>query len=142
MRSPGGTNRHFPQRPLLALVVVAGMLVFNGPLIFGAQEPAPQETQAQDDTFDPVQAYNDMKVGDFYFKKGRYDAAISRYRDAARHRPGFAIPYLRIAKAYEKKREPKGAIEAYEKYLEILPKGSDAPYAKKQIEKLKREKGS
>lgn len=142
MRFHGVTDRYLQQRRLLALVAVAGVLVFNGPGVFQAQEPASRETQVQDDSFDPVQAYNDMKIGDFYFKKGRYDAAIARYRDAARHRPGFAIPYLRIAKAYEKKHEPKGAIEAYEKYLEILPKGSDAPFAKKQIEKLKQEKGS
>ncbi|MBZ5535041.1 MAG: tetratricopeptide repeat protein [Acidobacteriia bacterium] len=142
MRSHGVTDTHFHHCRLLALLAVASVLVFNGPRVFQAQEPASQETQVQDDTFDPVQAYNDMKIGDFYFKKGRYDAAIARYRDAARHRPGFAVPYLSIAKAYEKKHEPKGAIEAYEKYLEILPKGSDAPYAKKQIEKLKQEKGS
>ncbi|MBZ5552266.1 MAG: tetratricopeptide repeat protein [Acidobacteriia bacterium] len=142
MRSHGVTDWHFQHYRLLALLVVAGVLVFSGDKLLQAQEPASQETQAQDDTADPVQAYNDMKIGDFYFKKGRYDAAIARYRDAARHRPGFAIPYLRIAKAYEKKHEPKGAIEAYEKYLEILPKGSEAPFAKKQIEKLKQEKGS
>jgi tetratricopeptide (TPR) repeat protein len=141
MCSLGLAIRYFYRRRLLAFLIVACFWIFNSSEFLQAQEPASQETQVQDDSFDPVQSYNDMKVGDFYFKKGRYDAAIARYQDAARHRQGFAVPYLRIAKAYEKKHDPKGAIEAYEKYLEILPKGSDAPYAKKQIEKLKQEKG-
>lgn len=80
-----------------------------------------------------------MKVGDFYFRKGNYDSAILRYKDAARHRPGFAVPYARMGKVYEKKHDPKLAIEAYKKYLEMLPKGADAPRARKQIEKLEKE---
>lgn len=113
-------------------------LLLSG-VILQAYQPPPQEPE-EEDTFDPYQAQKDMKVGDFYFKKGSYDAAIARYRDAARHKPNFAIPYLKIGEAYEKKHDPKNAIEAYKKYLEILPKGKEAPYARKRIEKLERER--
>jgi tetratricopeptide (TPR) repeat protein len=140
MRSPGLRNTQVPRALLLALWVMSVMGFFQGSEVLRAQEPSQQEAEVQDDSFDPVRAYNDMKVGDYYFKKGRYDAAIARYEDAARHKPGYAIPFLRIAKACEKKHDPKGAIEAYKKYLKILPKGSDADNARKQIEKLEREK--
>lgn len=102
-----------------------------------AQEPE-EEMEEDNDSFDPVRAAKDMKVGDFYFKKRSYDAAIKRYQDAIKHRPNYAIPYLRIGEAYEKKHDAKSAIEAYKKYLEILPKGKDASYARKRIEQLER----
>jgi tetratricopeptide (TPR) repeat protein len=142
MRSLILRKMHSPQGPLLVFLALTVVGLFLGSEVVQAQEPSKEEPEVQDDSFDPVRAYNDMKIGDYYFKKGRYDAAIARYEDAARHKPGYAIPYLRIAKAREKKHDTKGAIEAYKKYLEILPKGSDAPDAKKQIEKLEREKGS
>lgn len=104
-----------------------------------AQESEPQES-TEEDTFNPYLANKDVKIGDFYFKKGNYDAAIARYRAAARHKPNFAIPFLKMGKAYEKKHETKEAIKAYQKYLEILPKGNDAAYARERIEKLEHEK--
>lgn len=110
------------------------VLCFNGSVMW-SQEPEPQEP-TEEDTFDPFQANKDVKVGDFYFKKGNYDAAIARYRSAARHKPNFAIPYLKMGKAFEKKRDAKSAREAYKKYLEILPKGKDAAFARERIEKL------
>jgi tetratricopeptide (TPR) repeat protein len=102
-------------------------------------QPPEQESQENEEEggFNPLRAYQDMKIGDYYFKKGKYDAAIKRYRDAALHRPNFAIPYLKIGSAYEKKKDYKSAIEAYGKYLEILPKGKDAAFAREQMEKLK-----
>ncbi len=117
-------------------------LLLSGPAIRSQtkepQEPQQPQESEDENTFDPVRAAKDMQVGDFYFRRGNYDAAIMRYKDAAQHRPNFAIPYLRIAKAYEKKKDLKSAIEAYQKYLQILPKGKDAPYARKQIEELQR----
>lgn len=124
--------------------VVAWGFLFLAMLFFPTQgwhgqESEPQEP-SEEDRFDPYQANKDVKVGDYYFNKGNYDAAIARYRAAARHKPNFAIPFLKIGKAFEKKREPKEAIKAYQKYLEILPKGKDAPYARERIEKLEHEK--
>jgi tetratricopeptide (TPR) repeat protein len=102
-------------------------------------QPPEQEPQENEDEggFSPLRAARDMKVGDYYFNKGKYDAAIKRYLDAALHRPNFAVPYLKIGSAYEKKKNYKSAIEAFGKYLEILPKGKDAAFAREQIEKLR-----
>ncbi len=115
-----------------------------GRLLRAQSTPPPQnppKTEAENssqEVFDPLRAYEDMRVGNFYYNKGNYRAAIGRYLDAAQHRPHFAIPYLKIAKAYKKLHNPQGAIEAYQKYLEILPKGKDAPEARKQIEELQK----
>lgn len=135
------TPQHFTGRRCLALIGMAVLGIFLARPIVRAQATPPPDTQESEDneTFDPLRAYKDMKVGDFYYGKGNYEAAIKRYEDAARHRPHFAIPYLKIGKAYEKKHDPKSAIAAYKKYLEILPKGKEAGHARKQIEKLQRE---
>lgn len=124
----------------LFFVVLVFLGVSFSTLRVHAQEPE-EEMEEDNDSFDPVRAAKDMKIGDFYFKKRSYDAAIKRYQDAARHKPNFAIPYLKMGTAYEKKHDSKSAIEAYKKYLELLPKGKDAQHARKRIEKLGRQGG-
>ena len=53
-----------------------------------------------------------MDVGNFYLKKGNYDAAIDRFQDAAQRQPKLAKPFLLMGEAYEKKGDPASAITA------------------------------
>jgi len=87
---------------------------------------------------DAFRAEKAIEVGQFYLKKGNYDAAIERFREAIRHRPAYARPYLLLGQAYEKKGEPEDAIGLYERYLELAPHGPDAEKVRKTIESLRR----
>ena len=40
-------------------------------------------------------------------RKGDVDAAIDRFEDATLAKPGFALPYLYLGEAYEKKAEAR-----------------------------------
>jgi len=53
--------------------------------------------------WDPLRAEKDLEVGQYYMKRGDYDAAIDRFNDAIEAKPGFAIPFRWLAEAEEKK---------------------------------------
>jgi tetratricopeptide (TPR) repeat protein len=89
--------------------------------------------------WDPRRAEKDLEIGKFYMKKGDIDAAIDRFEDAAVAKPGYAIPYLYLGEAYEKKGKKKPAVKAYQRYLDLYPHAEDAEKIRKKIEKLHQE---
>ncbi len=88
-------------------------------------------------TFDPHRAAKDIEVGDFYFKKKNYGAALERYREALSYKPNDAFANFRMAQAFEKLARLDEAVEHYQEYLKVLPNGPQAEEAKKALEKLK-----
>jgi tetratricopeptide (TPR) repeat protein len=86
--------------------------------------------------WDPLRAEKDLEVGKYYMKKGDIDAAIDRFEDAAVAKPGYAIPYLYLGEAYEKKNKKKQAVKAYQRYLDLYPHAEDADKINKKIDKL------
>jgi Tfp pilus assembly protein PilF len=91
-------------------------------------------------TWDPYHAYKNVQVGRFYLKKGRYDAAISRFREALRDQPDNAEAFLYLGEAYEKKGEAARAIQSYREYLRLWPEAKNAPKIRKKIERLSERK--
>jgi tetratricopeptide (TPR) repeat protein len=88
-------------------------------------------------TFDPHRASKDIEVGDFYFKKKNYSAALERYREALVYKPNDAFANFRIGQALEKLARLEEAGERYQEYLKIMPNGPQAEEAKKALEKIK-----
>lgn len=86
--------------------------------------------------WDPLRAEKDMEVGKYYMKKGDIDAAIDRFEDATEAKPGYAIPFLYLGNAYEKKGKKKQAVKAYQRYLDLYPHAEDGEKVRKKIEKL------
>jgi tetratricopeptide (TPR) repeat protein len=91
-------------------------------------------------TWNPMKAMKAIEVGDFYFKRENYPAAISRYREALENKPRDAEATYKLGAALEKSGDLKGAMEDYQQYLKILPKGPYAEKAEKGIDRL-RQKG-
>ena len=106
-----------------------------------AEEQAPPEEDEsaapKQYSFNPLQASKDVKVGNYYFKKGNYKAAARRFREATRWNDGNADAWLRLGEASEKQDDMKAAREAYEKYLQLSPDAKNAAEIRKKIEKLK-----
>ncbi len=90
-------------------------------------------------TWDPLRADKDMNVGKYYMRKGDVDAAIDRFEDATLAKPGYALPFLYLGEAYEKKGKKKPAVKAYQRYLDLDPKAEDADKIRKKVEKLHQE---
>jgi tetratricopeptide (TPR) repeat protein len=87
--------------------------------------------------WNPYRAMKDDEVGEFYFKKKAYKAALARYQDALIWKEKDAVANFRMAECYEKLDQPDLAIQHYQEYLKILPQGPFAREAHKALEKLK-----
>jgi len=88
-------------------------------------------------SYNPMKAMKDVEVGDFYYKKENYSAAISRYREALDFKPHDAEATFKLAEALNKTGDTAGARENYEAYLKILPKGPYAQKAREALSKMK-----
>jgi tetratricopeptide (TPR) repeat protein len=112
-----------------------------------AQQPAPPPPAAQEQeppeedesqkpkeySFNPLEASQDVKIGNYYFKKGNYKAAQKRFAEATKWDPGFAEAYLRLGETEEKLKDGKAAKAAYSKYLELAPDSKEADSVRKKI---------
>jgi tetratricopeptide (TPR) repeat protein len=151
-------NVRLPRRFVVALFFCSGGLCLGGGLL-RAQDPPPADpapappkkadqtkpkpntdsaTQSAPDQpkWDPLRAEKDIEVGKYYMKKGDIDAAIDRFEDATNAKPGYAIPFLYLGEAYEKKGKKKQAVKAYQRYLDLYPHAEDGDKIRKKIEKL------
>ena len=87
--------------------------------------------------WDPHKAAKDVEVGEFYYKKKNYHAALDRYKEALEYKPNDALATYRLAECQDRTGNSSEAIEHYEAYLKILPHGPFAVDAHKALERLK-----
>ena len=87
--------------------------------------------------WDPHKALKDVEVGDFYFKRKNYRAALERYKEALYYKDNDAIATFRLAQCEEKLGQHDEARRNYEGYLRILPHGPLSEEAEKSIARLK-----
>jgi len=106
--------------------------------------PSDSDTNPEDATgdvqelhpFNPYRAGKDDEVGDYYFKRKNYKAALARYQDALTYKDHDAVANFRIAQCYEKLNQPADAAAHYQEYLRILPNGEFSKDARKALAKL------
>ncbi len=89
--------------------------------------------------WDPLRAEKDLEVGQFYMKKGDLDAAIDRFQDATKAKPGYAIPFRFLGEAQEKRGLKKQALKSFQRYLDLYPHAEDGDKVRKKIDKLHKE---
>jgi tetratricopeptide (TPR) repeat protein len=89
--------------------------------------------------WDPLRAEKDIEVGRHYMSMGDVDAAIDRFQDATTAKPGYALPFLYLGEAQEKKGQKRLAAKSYTKYLDLDPHAGDAGKIRKKIDKLYKE---
>jgi tetratricopeptide (TPR) repeat protein len=87
--------------------------------------------------WNPHKAEKDVEVGDFYFKRKNYRAALDRYREALYYKYDDAVAMFRLGVCQEKLGEGEEARKAYQGYLRILPHGPFANEAQQGLERLK-----
>lgn len=102
--------------------------LYEGDEIGGVQEFKP---------WNPHRAEKDVEVGDFYFKRKNYRAALDRYREALIYKNDDAVATFRLAVCEEKLGDDEEARKAYDAYLKILPHGPFAGEAQQALARLK-----
>jgi tetratricopeptide (TPR) repeat protein len=125
------------------LALIGGVLWAQQPAHPKHKEaPKQQEPPEEDETlqpkeeyaFNPLQAEKEMKVGEFYFKKGSFKAAAGRFLEATKWNPTLAEAYFKLGEAQEKLRDQQDARKAYAKFLELAPTDKRAEAVKKKLE--------
>ena len=106
------------------------------------QEQAPPEEDEtlipKEYSFNPLQASKELRVGNYYFKRGKYRAASLRYQEATKWDNNNAEGYLRLGEAREKLHDKKAAADAYAKYLELSPDAKDSAEVKRRLDKIRK----
>jgi tetratricopeptide (TPR) repeat protein len=108
---------------------VADLDVADNPDTSGVQEFHP---------WNPLKALKDIEVGDFYFKRKNYKAALERYKEALYYKDGDALASFKLAVCQEKLGDRADARKYYEQYLKILPEGPFAKDAHASLDRLAR----
>src|SRR5256885_17080339 len=113
-------------------IVTLAILFLGGAAILHAQasqsdEPAKPKANKQTDTatknaedqpkWDPLRAEKDLEVGQYYMRIGKIDAAMDRFQDAIDAKPGYAVPFLHLGEAQEKKGMRRVGVGCDDKYL-------------------------
>jgi tetratricopeptide (TPR) repeat protein len=87
-------------------------------------------------------ATKSVEIGDFYLRRKKYQAALSRFQDALKIDPHYAPGYRELGRVYEKMGQWKKSLDSYQKYLDELPSAKDAREAKeihKAIARMQKE---
>jgi tetratricopeptide (TPR) repeat protein len=108
--------------------------------------PEDDESDADTDVqefhqWNPMKALKAIEIGDYYFKRKNYRAALDRYKEALQYKENDAVATFRLAQCQERMGDRQGALDNYAAYLKILPNGPSADEARDSIEDLKAEKG-
>lgn len=98
--------------------------------------PSENEDVIEMRPYDPHRAEKNIEVGDFYFKRKSYYAAMSRYCEALQWKPNDAVATFRLAEALNRSGDLAGARDNYRGYLKILPEGPLAAAARKALERI------
>jgi len=100
------------------------------------QEPPEEDLSPSEQrvyVLNPLQAAKEMKIGEFYMKKGSWKAASRRFEEATRWDPNSAEGFLRLGDAQAKLGDDKAARAAWEHYLKLQPDGKHAGDIRKKL---------
>lgn len=109
-----------------------------------AATPNPQDLPPEEDedvapktySFNPIQSQHELRVGNFYMRKGKYRAAASRYVEATKWDPNSAEAYYHLGEAEEKLENLANARAAFKKVVQISPDSKEGKEAKHRLEKI------
>jgi tetratricopeptide (TPR) repeat protein len=88
--------------------------------------------------FNPLLSEKNLKIGDFYFKRKNYIAAIQRYKDAVDYQPNHTEAYQALGRAYEKNGDPTKAADVYRDFIQKNPDSPKIAEFRSKIAKLEK----
>ena len=122
----------------LLLAIFASTLWSQQPKPPILPEDPPEEDESlkpKEYVLNPLQAQKEWRTGNFYFKKGTWKAAASRYKEATLWDPSYADAFLKLGETYDRMKLRKEASEAYAKYVELEPDSKRAAELKRRLKR-------
>jgi tetratricopeptide (TPR) repeat protein len=83
----------------------------------------------------PLESDRNVRVGDYYWHKGKYRAALKRYEWATKYNPSSAAAFYKVGEAEEKLKNADAAKLAFQKVITLAPDSKLAKDAKKKMSK-------
>lgn len=109
-----------------------------------AQDQKEQEPPEEDESLkpkeyalNPLEAVRNVTAGDYYFKRGKYQAALFRYSEATKWDPGSSEAFFKLGEVDEKLKDFKGARDAYQKCIDAAGEAKIVEEAQKRLAHLK-----
>jgi len=90
----------------------------------------PPQVPEESSPYHPPAAWKSVEIGNYYLRKKDYPGALNRYQEAVKTDPHYPGGYLGMGKVYDKLGFKEKALEAYRKYLDLLPSTKEALEAK------------
>jgi len=86
----------------------------------------------------PLLSEKSLKIGDFYYKKKNYVAAIQRYKEAIEYQPDHAEAYEALSRAYEKNGDQSKALDVYKDFIQKNPDSPKVAEFRAKLAKLEK----
>jgi len=112
----------------------------NPPAAQEKEEEPPEEDESlkpKQYALNPLEAVRNVTAGDYYFKRGKYQAALYRYTEATHWDPGSSEAFFKLGEVDEKLKDPKGARDAYQKCIDSAGEAKIVEEARKRLAHLK-----
>ncbi len=100
----------------------------------GKEEPDVE----QEKVYNPMMAEKTLKIGDFYYKRKNYTAAIQRYLEALQYQPNRVEAYEALGRTYEKTGEISKAVTLYKDFITKNPDSPKTPEFRLKLAKLEK----
>jgi tetratricopeptide (TPR) repeat protein len=123
--------------PLLIVLLLA---LLASPLRSFAQPPDEANPPEEDESvapkkyvLNPLESERNIKVGDYYWSKRNYRAALGRYHDATRYNPSSPEAFFKVGEAEQKLKHKDAAKIAFRKVIDLAPDSKLAHEAKHKL---------
>ena len=134
-------------RSLIGLMVLIGGFSASSLVLSQAKKPAlirdtekaegkEESEETKEKPFNPHEAEKSLKIGDFYFKKKNYEAAIQRYLEAIQYQPTLVAGYEALGRAYERNGEGEKAATVYKDFIQKNPSSPRVTDFQSKIQRL------
>ena len=81
----------------------------------------------------PLESERNIKVGNYYWDKKNYRAALGRYLDATRYNPSSQEAFFKVGEAEKKLKNKEAAKTAFQKVIQLAPDSKLAQEAKRKL---------
>ena len=116
-------------------IAVAPIFLFHtgGPVVCAQKQQAqpPAYNAEAPRPYVSPSASKSVEIGDYYLRRKKFTAALSRFQEALKTDPHYAPAYQELGKAYERIGLRQKALDAYRKYLDELPSAQAARESKR-----------
>jgi tetratricopeptide (TPR) repeat protein len=101
------------------------------------EENPPEEDESlapEKFVLNPLESERNIRVGNYYWHRGKYRAAASRYERATKFNPSSPEAFFKLGEAQEKLKNRDAARLAFQKVMQLAPDSKLAHEAKKKME--------